>query len=129
MYIPKAVAERAKVSIHNMAWLLADSLTLVLQEVTTHYLYEFAEKVPPSMNKTRKTRDKAQVYVEGPGLITGEHRISRGWHAIGHKVSYFKRWEPLYAYPHFRAPMSLVPVQTTSTPPATLTRCPGLPKI
>lgn len=62
------------------------SPTYLFQEAICAHLYEFAKKLPPSMHKTQKTKDKPKVYVKGPGLITGEHRICRGWHAIGHNV-------------------------------------------
>jgi len=50
-------------------------------------LHDFAAKVPPSVHKTQMSKGKPTVYKKEPGQLHGEHRLVRGWHPLGQKVS------------------------------------------
>lgn len=86
-YLPKAVHPRGQVSLPPSLSSGRRADPIVYQEEICKSLEEFAEKVPPHANKTQKAKVKGQSYKKTEGQRWGEHRLVRGWHALGQNVS------------------------------------------
>jgi hypothetical protein len=53
-------------------------------------LYDFADTVPPSKHTTKMSKNKPDsIYKKVSGQLHGEHRLVRGWHALGQNVRLF----------------------------------------